>query len=123
MDGFSEHAGGTQDASELAPPCCGTTCLFHQFAPGGVLWRFTRLEPASGQFPDPAAGGRPELAQQADALHVVHGHHGGPSRVMHDLVAGRGAIGQGYLLHIHRDYASLEYGFNLVHVCGASVWL
>ena len=115
VDGFRKNPGGTEDGAQVVPLSGLAAGFLHQFAPRSVCRRFFGFQATGRQFPHPTVGRRPELAQQADLPLGIQCDHGRPTGVVDDFVPRRVAVGQQNLLHIYRDYAALEYGFNLVH--------
>jgi hypothetical protein len=65
-----------------------------EFPPHGDIGRFAGFELAGRKLVDVAAGGMAKLAQQADSIACVDGHHRGTTGVAHDFERQAHSIGQ-----------------------------
>ena len=85
VDSLIAEARGAKKVAQSLPVLRNPARFLLQLSLCGALRRFRYVYLARGQFPQPATGGMPVLAQQANPVFVIQCHNGRAARMTHDF--------------------------------------
>ncbi len=97
-------------AAERVPSRGDQTGLFREFSLSGYSWAFARVQLASGNLPEPAAGDVAILAQQAHPAPIVDRDSRCTTRMANDFEVNVTSVWQTHTLDLDIDNLALKHG-------------